>query len=117
VADFSLAKANPKDGGGGRLLSPERLREAVEHARDEYGVSERKVCALVGPPRGTQRYVPAVREDEDLPTQAIVRLACRYGRYGTGCGTSARRPCTSSRAAFGRTATARVSMAGSATSC
>jgi transposase InsO family protein len=32
--------------------------------------------------RGTQRYQPAQREDEDQLTQAIVSLASQYGRYG-----------------------------------
>jgi len=45
-------------------------------------VSERRACGLLAQPRGTQRYVPRVRADEDLLTQAIVRLACQYGRYG-----------------------------------
>jgi putative transposase len=36
----------------------------------------------VNQPRGTQRYVPAPREDEDRLTQAIVALASKYGRYG-----------------------------------
>jgi len=39
-------------------------------------------CRLLAQPRGTQRYVPNVRADEDLLTQAIVRLAWQYGRYG-----------------------------------
>ena len=54
----------------------------MEHARGKYEVSERKVCALLSQPRGTQRYVPTVRADEDLLTQAIASLACQYGRYG-----------------------------------
>ena len=33
----------------------------MEHARGRYGVSERKACALLGQPRGTQRYVPTAR--------------------------------------------------------
>ena len=33
-------------------------------------------------PRGTQRYRPTRRDDEDALTQAIVELASRYGRYG-----------------------------------
>jgi len=45
-------------------------------------VSERRACGLLAQPRGTQRYVPRGRADEDLLTQAIVRLACQYGRYG-----------------------------------
>ena len=33
-------------------------------------------------PRGTQRYRPTQRDDEDTLTQAIVTLAGQYGRYG-----------------------------------
>jgi transposase InsO family protein len=36
----------------------------------------------LGQPRGTQRYRPTPREDEDALTQAIVTLASQYGRYG-----------------------------------
>jgi hypothetical protein len=36
----------------------------------------------MGQPRGTQRYRPTQREDEDRLTQAIVQLASQYGRYG-----------------------------------
>ena len=48
----------------------------------EHGVSERHACLLLGQPRGTQRYRPTQREDEDRLTQAIVALASQYGRYG-----------------------------------
>ena len=37
---------------------------------------------MVKQPRGTQRYRPTQRDDEDRLTQAIVTLAGRYGRYG-----------------------------------
>ena len=37
---------------------------------------------MVKQPRGTQRYRPTQREDEDALTQAIVTLASQYGRYG-----------------------------------
>jgi transposase InsO family protein len=37
---------------------------------------------LVDQPRGTQRYQPLRREDEDQLTQAILTLASEYGRYG-----------------------------------
>jgi uncharacterized protein (TIGR03437 family) len=65
----------------GKLLSPERRREAVEHAREQ-GISERRACRLVDQPRGTQRYQPLRRIDEDPLTQAILTLASEYGRYG-----------------------------------
>jgi putative transposase len=53
----------------------------VSHAC-EHGASERHACLLLGQPRGTQRYRPTQREDEDRLTQAIVALASQYGRYG-----------------------------------
>jgi putative transposase len=45
-------------------------------------MSERHACRLVKQPRGTQRYRPTQREDEDRLTQAIVTVASQYGRYG-----------------------------------
>ena len=45
-------------------------------------MSERRACRLVNQPRGTQRYRPTQREDEDALTQAIIELASHYGRYG-----------------------------------
>ena len=45
-------------------------------------MSERRACRLVNQPRGTQRYRPTQREDEDRLTQAVVVLAGQYGRYG-----------------------------------
>ena len=50
--------------------------------QERYGLSERHACRLVSQPRGTQRYVPTVRADEDALTRAIVALASEYGRYG-----------------------------------
>jgi putative transposase len=45
-------------------------------------LSERHACRLVRQPRGTQRYQPRQRNDEDQLTQAILALASQYGRYG-----------------------------------
>ena len=53
----------------------------MEHAR-QCGASERHACHLVHQPRGTQRYQPTQRNDEDALTRAIITLADRYGRYG-----------------------------------
>jgi len=47
-----------------------------------YEVSERHACRLLGQGRGTQRYEPVRRVDEDALTRAIVVLAAQYGRYG-----------------------------------
>jgi len=45
-------------------------------------VSERRVCGVIGQPRGTQRYQATVSEDEVGLTAAIINYATRYGRYG-----------------------------------
>ena len=45
-------------------------------------MSERHACRIVSQPRGTQRYVPTARADEDVLTKAVVILASEYGRYG-----------------------------------
>ena len=50
--------------------------------QSRFPVSERRACALLRQPRGTQRYVPTQREDENALTQAIVSLASEFGRYG-----------------------------------
>jgi putative transposase len=54
----------------------------VEHVREKLGLSERRVCRVIGQPRSTQRHLPRLREDEERLRSEIVRLASRYGRYG-----------------------------------
>ena len=66
----------------GKLLNPERRRCAVTHALEAHGMSERRACHLVNQPRGTQRYQPTQRDDEDALTRAVIELASQYGRYG-----------------------------------
>jgi putative transposase len=45
-------------------------------------MTERHACRLLEQWRGTQRYAPIQRNDEDMLTRAIVTLATKYGRYG-----------------------------------
>jgi putative transposase len=54
----------------------------VENARRKYGVSERQACRILQQWRGTQRYVPMVRNEEEALTGEIIALASAYGRYG-----------------------------------
>jgi putative transposase len=54
----------------------------VERVRQQYGMTERHACRLLGQWRGTQRYEPIQRNDEDALTGAIITLASKYGRYG-----------------------------------
>ena len=82
VTESVAGEASSEGGGGGKLLSPERRRCAVEHAREQHRLSERRACRLLGQWRGTQRYITTQRDDEDALTRAIVQLASQYGRYG-----------------------------------
>jgi len=54
----------------------------VEQARRKYGVSERYACRVLGQWRGTQRYLPMDRTDEEALSEAMIALAIEYGRYG-----------------------------------
>jgi putative transposase len=45
-------------------------------------VSERRVCAVLGQHRSTQRKPPRGRDDEAQLTADIIELARQYGRYG-----------------------------------
>jgi putative transposase len=54
----------------------------MAHAREAHGLSERHACLVVKQPRGTQRYRPTQRDDEDTQTQAIATLTSQYGRFG-----------------------------------
>lgn len=50
--------------------------------QQRFHVSERRACRVVGQSRGSQRYAPILRSDEDALTRDIVSLAGQYGRYG-----------------------------------
>jgi len=54
----------------------------VDAVQQKYQLSERNACWIVGQPRGTQRYVPTLKPDDDELTRNIVLLASEYGRYG-----------------------------------
>lgn len=50
--------------------------------QQQFVVSERRACAVVGQARATERYVPRESADEAALTARIVALATRFGRYG-----------------------------------
>jgi len=49
---------------------------------EELGASERRACRVIGQHRSTQRKPKTPRGDEQALTDAIIKLASRYGRYG-----------------------------------
>ena len=54
----------------------------MRNVRVAYAITERHACRLLFQWRGTQRYAPILRSEEDALTRAIISLASRYGRYG-----------------------------------
>ncbi len=45
-------------------------------------VSERRACEVLGQSRASQRRIPHPTAEEERLTHDIVKLACKYGRYG-----------------------------------
>jgi putative transposase len=54
----------------------------VDHVRAELGLSERRVCRVLGQHRSTQRKIPTSSDDEAALAADIIALALQYGRYG-----------------------------------
>jgi transposase InsO family protein len=54
----------------------------VQHVREAMQASERKVCAVVGQNRATQRYASSVSVYSVLLRQTVINYASEYGRYG-----------------------------------
>jgi putative transposase len=51
------------------MVPPGAKREAVAHAREHHGLSERRACSLVGVSRRVVRYEPTRGDDGVLRTR------------------------------------------------
>ncbi len=49
---------------------------------EQFDVSERRICRALSQPRSTQRYLPGIRDGEELLIKRMIELATKYGRYG-----------------------------------
>lgn len=63
------------------MVTPTGKRAAVRHAIDDYRLSERQSCKLVGLSRSSLRYKAKPVEDEPLRVR-LRELATKYPRYG-----------------------------------
>ena len=54
----------------------------MERVYQEFIVSERRACKVLGQGRSTQRHSRKIPVDEDGLTEKIIALATQYGRYG-----------------------------------
>jgi putative transposase len=63
-------------------VSPNQQRAASDCLSEEYGISQRRICRVMGRSRSTVRYRPAPRADESSLNREIKRLARRHPRFG-----------------------------------
>ncbi|WP_372993899.1 IS3 family transposase [Sulfitobacter sp.] len=82
VSDLTLDKMILTEAAPGKLLSPSRRRQCIDHVRQALGISERRACRILGQHRSTQRKVPCGLPDEQRLTEDIIALTEEFGRYG-----------------------------------
>ncbi|WP_274789758.1 IS3 family transposase [Roseovarius tolerans] len=82
VSDLTLDKMILAEAAPGKLLSPSRRRQCIDHVQQTLGVSERRACRTLGQYRSTQRKVPCGLPDEERLTEDIIELTREFGRYG-----------------------------------
>jgi putative transposase len=63
------------------MVTPDAKRDAVAHAREQYGLSERRACQLVGIARRVARYVSTRPDDAELRSR-LRELAGERRRFG-----------------------------------
>ncbi|WP_246047533.1 IS3 family transposase [Hankyongella ginsenosidimutans] len=80
LAEAMLDNAVLKDLAS-KMVTPAPQAEAVAHAREHHGVSERRACALVGVSRRVIRYEPT-RPDDGALRQRLRELAAERRRFG-----------------------------------
>ena len=66
------------------MVTPGAKREAVSHAREQHGLSERRACALVGVSRRVIRYEPT-RPDDGALRRRLRELAAERRRFRILC--------------------------------
>jgi putative transposase len=63
-------------------VSPNQQRAAADYLAEEYGVSQRRICRVMGRSRSTVRSRPKSAADEPKLVREIRRLARRHPRFG-----------------------------------
>nr|WP_239016944.1 IS3 family transposase [Sphingomonas ginkgonis] len=81
LADAMLDNAVLKEVGGKKLVRPAAQRKAVEHARQLFGISERRACTIFGVDRTSVRYAPRHSDDGDLRSR-LREIAAERRRFG-----------------------------------
>ncbi|WP_156348068.1 IS3 family transposase [Sphingomonas sp. Leaf231] len=81
LADAMLDNAVLKEGGSKKLVRPAARRKAVEHARQLFGISERRACTIFSVDRTSMRYAHRRSDDGDLRSR-LREIAAERRRFG-----------------------------------
>src|ERR1700678_3246902 len=65
-----------------KVVTPDQQRAAADYLNERYGVSQRRICRVMGRSRSSLRYRRKQRADEPALNREIKRLARRHPRYG-----------------------------------
>ena len=64
------------------MVSPDQQRAAADYLDERYGVSQRRICRVMGRPRSALRYRRKRRPDEPALNREIKRVARQHPRFG-----------------------------------
>ena len=64
------------------MVSPDQQRAAADYLDERYGVSQRRICRVMGRPRSVLRYRRKRRPNEPALNREIKRLARQHPRFG-----------------------------------
>ena len=64
------------------MVTPDQQRAAADYLDEQYGISQRRICRVMGRSRSGLRYRRKRRPDEPALNKEIKRLARRHPRYG-----------------------------------
>jgi putative transposase len=64
------------------VVTAAQRRQAVRHLQEQFGVSQRRACRVLGQPRSTQRQEPRRKEEEEALTRRMLELVRQHPRFG-----------------------------------
>ena len=63
-------------------MTPQQRRQAVRFLQEQFAVSERRACRVLGQPRSTQRQVAKTNQEEERLVRRMLELVRQHPRFG-----------------------------------
>ena len=64
------------------MVTAAQRRQAVRQLQEQFGVSQRRACRVLGQARSSQRQEPRRKEGEEALVRRMLELVCRHPRFG-----------------------------------